>query len=81
MKKADECQVILSAVEKRDEGNIEAVAQQYVKEIQAIAEKVNAPAGIRTRVFAFHLTYFRNREGKMIGRTTLPEQLFTLCPR
>ncbi|HII16905.1 TPA: threonine--tRNA ligase [Candidatus Woesearchaeota archaeon] len=41
-KKVDECLVILSAVEKRDEQNPEAVASQYVKEIMAIASQVKA---------------------------------------
>ncbi len=40
--RVEECLVILSAVEKRDEADINAVIQRYVQEIKNIAQQVNA---------------------------------------
>ncbi len=40
-KKVDECLVIFTAVEKRDEKNITGTINKYIEEIEDIAEKVN----------------------------------------
>ena len=40
--KIDECLVVFTAVEKRDEGNPEAVVKRYVQEVKNIAQQVNA---------------------------------------
>lgn len=40
--RVEECLVIFTAVEKRDEGNVQAVVQKYVQEIKNIAQQVNA---------------------------------------
>ena len=40
--RVEECLVVLSAVEKRDEGNVDGVLSRYVREIENIASQVNA---------------------------------------
>ncbi len=40
--RVDECLVVLTAVEKRDEENVQAVLERYVQEIKNIAMQVNA---------------------------------------
>ncbi len=40
--KIEECLVIFTAVEKRDEDNLKAVAEKYVQEIENIAQQVKA---------------------------------------
>ncbi len=40
--RVEECLVVLSAVEKRDEENLSAVTERYVQEIKNIAQQVNA---------------------------------------
>lgn len=40
--RVEECLVVLTAVEKRDEKNVEGVAKRYAKEIVDIASQVNA---------------------------------------
>lgn len=40
--RVEECLVVLTAVEKRDESNPEAVVQRYVQEIKNVAQQVNA---------------------------------------
>lgn len=40
--RVDECLVIFTAVEKRDENNLKVVTEKYVQEIKNIAQQVNA---------------------------------------
>ena len=39
--RVDECLVVFSAVEKRDESNVKAVLQRYLQEIKNIVQQVN----------------------------------------
>ncbi len=39
--RVEECLVVFTAVEKRDEGNVKAIVKKYLAEIKDIAEKVN----------------------------------------
>ncbi|MBT5924489.1 hypothetical protein HOH30_02070, partial [Candidatus Woesearchaeota archaeon] len=40
-KRAEECLVVFTAVEKRDEKNVDAIVEKYVQEIKNIAQQVN----------------------------------------
>jgi len=41
-KKIEECLVVLTSVEKRDENDPDAIAERYVKEVKAVAKEVKA---------------------------------------
>ena len=40
--RVEECLVVFTAVEKKDEDNVKAVLQKYLQEIKNIAQQVNA---------------------------------------
>ena len=40
--RVEECLVVFSAVEKKDEENVSAVMQKYLQEVKNIAQQVNA---------------------------------------
>ena len=40
--KVEECLVVFTAVEKRDENNVKGIVDKYIQEIKNIAQQVNA---------------------------------------